>query len=80
MQYDIILNMNDLGVMSTEELLARIDERTKLLTDKMNHIESMLDNKYVTKEEFYPVKTLVYGVVGLMLTTVVGALVLMVIK
>jgi len=37
-------------------------------------IKVKLDSKYVTKEEFDPVKKLVYGVVGLILTTVFGAL------
>lgn len=31
--------------------------------------------KYVTKEEFRPVKILVYGLTGLILTTVMGALI-----
>jgi len=34
---------------------------------------------YITKEEFDPVKQLVYGLVGLLLTALVGALVTMVI-
>ena len=43
-------------------------------------IKVNLDNKYVTKEEFQTVKALVYGFAGLILTSVVLALVYLVIK
>lgn len=40
----------------------------------IEEINKKLDEKYVTKESFDPVKTLVFGLVGLILTGVVGAL------
>lgn len=43
-------------------------------------INSKLDKSYVTKEEFAPVKTLVYGMVGLVLTAVAGALITLVLR
>ena len=49
----------------TEAQIARIDERTK-------YIKEMLD-KFVTKDEFNPVKKIVYGAVWLVVAgTVVG--------
>lgn len=36
--------------------------------------------KYVTKQEFWPVKTIVYGGAGLVMTGVFGALIALVIK
>lgn len=47
------------------ELLARIDERTTLLVDEMHSIKRTLENKYVTQEEFRPIKLLTYGVVAI---------------
>jgi hypothetical protein len=35
---------------------------------------------YVTQAEFWPVKVLVYGCTGLMLTAVIGALLVLVLK
>ncbi len=39
-----------------------------------------VDHNYVTKEEFKPVKQLVYGLVALILTAVVGAIMALVIR
>lgn len=46
----------------------------------LDKIMEKLDRNYVTKEEFVPVQRLVYGVVGLILTSVVVALVALVIQ
>lgn len=53
-------------------LLARIDER-------LRHIERMIDD-FVTRIEFAPIKALVFGLAGLMLSAVVAALVSTVVK
>ena len=39
-----------------------------------------VDHSYVTKEEFTPVKNLVYGLVSLILIAVFGALIALVVK
>ena len=44
------------------------------IKDKVISIEKKLENNYVTKDEFTPIKNLVYGLVGLILTGVVMAL------
>lgn len=42
-------------------------------------IKDKLEGEYVTKAEFAPVKMLIFGAVGLVLTSVVGALITLVI-
>lgn len=42
-------------------------------------INDKLDDKYVTKDEFRPVRNVVYGMVGIILTAVILALVYLVI-
>ena len=68
-------------------LVARLDERTKSMVETMNRMEKEFGAKYeeaektyVTRNEFMPVKILVYGFVGLTMIAVVGALLTVVIK
>ena len=61
-------------------LLARLDERTGTILIKVNDLQSQLTGDYVTKQEFLPVRNVVYGLVGLILMSVVGALLLLVVK
>lgn len=58
------------------ELLIRIDERTQGMQEDI----AVLKNDFVKKEEFRPIKNLVYGLVSLILTGVVGALLALVIR
>ena len=48
--------------------------------DEIKHNFTLFSNRYVTKDEFAPVKNLVYGLVTLILTAVVGALITLVIR
>ena len=57
-------------------LLARIDERTVSILHRLDSIEKI----YVTRNEFNPVKSIVYGMVGVILLAVLGALTALVIK
>lgn len=57
-----------------------------VILNKVNYIEEEIrilkdniENKFVTKAEFDPVKRLVYGVTGLILTGVIVALISLVI-
>lgn len=43
-------------------------------------IKATVQHGYVTKEEFEPIKKIVYGLVGLILVAVVGAVVSLVVK
>lgn len=55
-----------------DDLLVRIDERVKVILEKLDD--------YVTKEEFRPVQRIVYGLVGGALLTMLGAVIALVIK
>ena len=46
------------------EALARIDERTENMERRLGGICKKLDRNYVTKDQFDPVKKIVYGLVG----------------
>ncbi len=53
--------------------------RIPLICQSIVSIDAKLD-RLVSKEEFWPVKTLVYGITGLMLSGVIGALLVLVLK
>lgn len=72
--------MNEKHIDSNEVLLARIDERTKRLEDDMVSLKEQLTSRFVTKEEFGPIRNLVYGGVGLTLITVLSAILYLVVK
>lgn len=64
------------------EAVARIDERTKKLSDDMHSLVIKINKdiqeirrEFVSKEAFAPVKNVVYGLIGIILMSVVGALV-----
>jgi len=67
------------------ELLIRIDERTKAMATLLetmngNYVKKEELNKMVTKEVFDPIRKLVYGVVGLILVGFFTALTVFVYK
>ncbi len=65
---------------ATAEQLARIDERTTALLRSVQHIERSLETQYVTQKEFSPIKSIVYGMVGVILLAVCGGLIALVLK
>lgn len=44
------------------------------ISTDIKDINEKLDEKFVTKEAFWPVKTIVFGFVGLMLIALIGAM------
>ena len=64
---------------SDEVKLAVIQNDLTYIKEKMNAIDTKVSNNYVSKEEFEPIKKIVYGVVSLILIAVVGALIALVI-
>ncbi|MFA5396851.1 MAG: hypothetical protein WC346_12660 [Methanogenium sp.] len=54
------------------DLLVEIHTTVRSIQKDMENFKRDMDN-YVRKEEFQPIKSLVYGVVGLILIAVVGA-------
>ncbi len=64
---------------SVEERLARIEERLDNACGKLDEIAKRLENHFVTREEFEPVKRIAYGIAGSALLLLLGALVGMVV-
>jgi ABC-type phosphate transport system permease subunit len=60
--------------------LAVIQNDLSYIKEKMNAIDNKVSSGYVTKEEFDPIKKIVYGVVSLILVAVIGALVALVVN
>lgn len=50
------------------------------INKSMSDIKDTLDKRVVTQDQFWPVKTLVYGATGVMLLGVIAALVAIVVK
>jgi len=69
---------DDINEMKLDITTLKID--VTYIKDKLDDILDKLDNKYVTKEELGPVKAIVYGFSGIVLTSVIGSLVYLVIK
>lgn len=51
----------------------------KDIYEAINELRDEMSDNYVTKQEFWPVKTIVYGGAGIVLVTVFTALVYMVV-
>lgn len=50
------------------------------LKNAVDNIDKKISSGYVTKEEFDPIKRIVYGLISLVLIAVVGALLALVVK
>lgn len=57
------------------DLLARVDERTARIEEDIRAIRDDLRHHYVTRDQFWPVRGIVYGFAGLVLVLVSTALV-----
>ena len=57
-----------------------IEVELEYIKRSVDDIKQRLDAHYVRREEFEPVKKVVYGMVSVMLMTIVGALVALVLK
>ncbi len=60
--------------------IAEIGRDIVYIKDKLDNIENQVGSSYVTKDEFEPIKRVVYGMVALILTGVVGGLIALVVK
>jgi hypothetical protein len=64
---------------SKETLLAVLGNDVKYIRKEVDDIKILVTEKYVTKTEFEPIRLLVYGMVGLVLVAVFGAIVALVV-
>lgn len=60
---------------SQDVSLGEIARAVKRIEESMRELREELKNDYITRNEFQPVKSLVYGLVGLLLTGVVIAVI-----
>ncbi len=60
--------------------IAVVEQDIKYIKEKINAVDEKISKHYVTKEEFDPIKNIVYGVVSLILIAVVGALIGLIIQ
>jgi len=65
---------------TNETKLAVIQNDIGYIKDTMKSLDQKVSSHYVSKEEFEPIKKIVYGLVGLILVAVVGALVSLVVR
>lgn len=59
--------------------LAVIQNDLTYIKEKLNAVDTKVSQNYVSKDEFEPVRKIVYGLVTLILIAVVGALVALVV-
>lgn len=62
---------NDVSRRQTDELVVRIDERTRAMAEELKGLKEIV----ITRAEFAPVRLIAYGLVGLTLTLVLTALI-----
>lgn len=85
------MSQNNLSVnpemMALQKDLAYLRKDMENVMSMLNNINEKiekkfaeLDNKYVTKTEFDPIKKIVYGLVALMLSSFITALLALIIK
>lgn len=53
-----------------QELMARLDERTTAIQQELKELRGSV----VTQQEFKPVRMVVYGLIGIILTSVMGGI------
>jgi len=63
-----------------ETKIAVMANNIENIKEDVKEIKTKLQNNYVTKAEFEPIKKVVYGMVGTMLVGVLGALLVVVLK
>ena len=65
--------------ITTKEVYRLVEDTRKELKNDISNLNDKVDSRFVTHDEFEPIKKVVYGLVGLILVSVVGALVALVI-
>jgi len=60
--------------------IALMQEDVKSIKNDVKEIKGKMEAEYVTQTEFKPIRNLVYGTVGVVLTTVGGAVIALILK
>lgn len=67
-------------IQSDETQLALLQQDVAYIKTAVEKIDTKVSSHYVSRDEFEPIKKIVYGLVGLILVAVVGALVSLVVR
>ena len=74
----------DLKIQSLEDkqkfMSDQLTDLRKVVVDGFADLKQDLKDNYVTKDSFWPVKTVVYGLVAMFLLAIGGALIALIIK
>lgn len=57
-----------------------VEVKLEFIIKELDEIKAKLEKNYVSQEEFKPVRNLAYGMVTVILTTVIGSLIALIIK
>ncbi len=60
--------------------IALLNQKVDVIVRDVEEIKHRLDGNYVTVDQFTPVRNVVYGLIAIILTTVIGALLTFIIK
>ncbi len=60
--------------------LAVLVEQNKNIIQDLSEVKELIQTKYVTREEFKPVKQIVFGMIGVILTAILVSLIAMVVQ
>lgn len=71
---------NSIQLAVIAEQVKNIKETTNRVEGSLRDLQKQIDDTYATKAELQPIKSIVYGLVGLVLTAVIGSVVFLVIK
>ena len=70
----------DSNKITTQQIYDLVDRKTGELRKDIQSLEMRVDGHFITREEFEPIKRLVYGMVAVVLTGVFGALLALVLR
>lgn len=62
------------------ETIYRIDERLATLKSDFHELKETVENNYVRQDEFSPVRRIIYGLVGLALTSIFTAILALILR
>ena len=74
------VQVNEKNLKELERNNKKEEEENKRLSEEAKLIKEKLEKKYVSQEQFDPVKRIVYGMVTVVLVSIVGSVIALVIK
>lgn len=63
----------EMGIMT--EKINNIEQDVKYIKESLDKFPEYLEQRYVTKYEFRPIKTVIYGFIGILAVAIVGFLI-----